>query len=81
MLSPYNNPLFFLSNTRSMVNKVDEINASIVNNKSDVAVITESWLSTNITDDLIMIPYFLRYVKTDLTTNVVVDSVPISKKH
>ena len=61
-------PTFFLSNTRSMVNKLDEINATIVNNKSDVAVITESWLSTNITDDLIMIPGF-RSVRKDRPDN------------
>ena len=54
----HNFPTFFLSITRSMVNKLDKINATIVNNKSDVADITESELSTNITDDLIMIPGF-----------------------
>ncbi|XP_044170468.1 uncharacterized protein LOC122954487 [Acropora millepora] len=64
----HNFPTFFLSNTRSMVNKLDEINATIVNNKSDVAVITESWLSTNITDDLIMIPGF-RSVRKDRPDN------------
>ena len=39
-----------------MVNKLDEISATVVNNKCDIAVITESWLSSNITNDLIRIP-------------------------
>ena len=63
----HNFPTFFLSSTRSMVSKLDEINATIVNNKSDVAVITESWLSTSITDDL-MIPGF-RSVRKDRPDN------------
>ena len=41
---PYDFPTFFLSNTRSMANKLDEISATITNNKCDVAIITESWL-------------------------------------
>ena len=54
----YDFPTFFLSNTRSMANKLDEISAAITNNKCDVAIITESWLSSNITNDLIKISGF-----------------------
>ena len=43
--STYNFPKILLSNTRSMVNKVDEISSVITINKCDIAVITESWLS------------------------------------
>ena len=57
--SPYNFPKIFLSNTRSMVNKLDEINTVITINKCNIAVITESWLSSNITNALVSIPgYF-----------------------
>lgn len=41
---PYDFPKIFLSNTRSMVNKLDEICAVVTSNGSDIAVITESWL-------------------------------------
>jgi hypothetical protein len=41
-----------------MANKLDEIGVTITNNKSDIAIITESWLSSNITNDLIKIPGF-----------------------
>ena len=51
----YDFPTFFLSNTRSMANK---LGATITNNKCDIAIITESWLSSNITNDLIKIPGF-----------------------
>ncbi|CAB4020499.1 Hypothetical predicted protein, partial [Paramuricea clavata] len=54
----YDFPTFFLSNSRSMANKLDEISATITNNKCDVAIITESWLSSSITNDLIKIPGF-----------------------
>ena len=54
----YDFPTFFLSNTRSMANKLDEISVTITNNKCDIAIITESWLSSNITNDLIKIPGF-----------------------
>ena len=47
------------SNTRSMVNKLDEICAVVTSNGSDIAVITESWLSSNISNDLINIPGFV----------------------
>ena len=54
----YDFPTFFLSNTRLMANKLDEISVTITNNKCDIAIITESRLSSNITNDLIKIPGF-----------------------
>ena len=49
-------PKLFLSNARSMVNKTDDIACTITNNNCDIVVITESWLSSNVTDQLISIP-------------------------
>ena len=46
----------FLSNTRSVVNKLDEISETVTNNLCNIAVITESWLSSCVTDQLISIP-------------------------
>ncbi len=79
----YDFPTFFLSNTRSMANKLDEISATITNNKCDVAIITESWLSSNITNDLIKYSQSIRkvFAKTDVTINVVVDYAPTSEIH
>ncbi|CAB4006245.1 Hypothetical predicted protein [Paramuricea clavata] len=51
-------PTIFLSNTRSMVNKIDDICGAVLTNKCDIAVITESWLLSHITDNLISIPGF-----------------------
>ena len=51
-------PTIFFSNTRSMVNKLDELHASISTNNCDIAIITESWLSPHISDDLISLPNF-----------------------
>ena len=49
-------PKLFLSNARSMVNKIDEICGSVTANLADIAVITESWLTSLVTDQLINIP-------------------------
>ena len=49
-------PKLFLSNARSMVNKIDEICGSVTGNLADIAVITESWLTSLVTDQLINIP-------------------------
>jgi len=59
----YDFPRFLLSNTRSMANKLDEISAVITNNNCNIAVITESWLSSNISNDLISVPGFLALCK------------------
>ena len=71
--SSYNFPKILLSNTRSMVNKVDEISSVITINKCDIAVITESWLSSNISNDMISVPDTPAFAETCLTTGVVVD--------
>ena len=38
-----------------MVNKLEEISETVTNNLCDIAVITESWLSSRVTDELISI--------------------------
>ena len=52
-------PKICFSNVRSMVNKIDEIFASISTNLYDVVVITEIWLNSRITDELIRIPGYV----------------------
>ena len=49
-------PKFFLSNVRSTVNKMDEIQGVISINKCDILVLTESWLTSKVSEDLITIP-------------------------
>ena len=39
-----------------MVNKLDEISETVTNNLCNIAVITESWLLSRMTDQLISIP-------------------------
>ena len=39
-----------------MVNKIDEICDSVTGNSADIAVITESWLTSLVTDQFINIP-------------------------
>jgi hypothetical protein len=41
-----------------MDNNLDEISVNITNNKCDIAIITETWISSNITNDLIKISGF-----------------------
>jgi hypothetical protein len=38
-------PRFLLANTQSIQNKIDELEAIVVNNSIDIACITESWLN------------------------------------
>ena len=52
-------PKICFSTVRSMVNKIDEIFASISTNLYDVVVITETWLNSRITDELIRIPGYV----------------------
>ena len=42
-----------------MVNKFDEVSASISTELYDVAVITETWLNSRVTDELIRIPGYV----------------------
>ena len=72
----YSFPKLFLSNTRSMVNKLDEIHGTISINSCDVTVITETWLTSNVTDNLISIPGFVHMSgEIALVINVVVGYV------
>ena len=48
-------PRILLSNTRSMVNKLEDISATISLNRPDIVVITEFWLTPCIKDDFINI--------------------------
>ena len=52
-------PKIWFSNARSMVNKLDEVSASISTELYDVAVITETWLNSRVTDELIRIPGYV----------------------
>ena len=52
-------PSIFFSNARSMVNKLDEIHGTIKANSFSIAAITESWLSSRVTDDLISLPGYV----------------------
>ena len=52
-------PKIWFSNVRSMVNKLDEVSASISTELYDVAVITETWLNSRVTDELIRIPGYV----------------------
>jgi hypothetical protein len=58
-----NLPELFLSNTRSLVNKTDELSSTILSLNPDVAIITETWLTSYVTDDLISIPGYNVYRK------------------
>ena len=49
----------FFSNARSMVNKLDAIHGTIKANSFSIAAITESWLSSCVTDDLISLPGYV----------------------
>ena len=52
-------PKILFSNVRSMVNKLDKVSASISTELYDVAVITETWLNSRVTDELIRIPGYV----------------------
>ena len=60
-------PKICFSNVRSMVDKIDEIFASISTNLYDVVVITETWLNSRITDELIRIPGHSRGMNSRVT--------------
>lgn len=49
-------PKFRLRHVRSMVNKINEIQGVISTNKCDILVLSESWLTPKVTNDLIAIP-------------------------
>ena len=47
----YHFPHIYLSNVRSMTNKIDETSSPISLNSYDIIVITESWLNSDVTDN------------------------------
>lgn len=51
-----------------MVNKLDEIQGVVLVNKCDILVITESWLTSKISDDLIALPGYV-HVRKDRPDN------------
>ena len=46
-------PSLFLSNTRSLVNKIEDLEIVIKNNDVDIACIPETWLTANIADPVV----------------------------
>ena len=48
-------PSFFLSNTRSLVNKIEDLEVVLNQNHVDIACITETWLTNNIPNSVVNI--------------------------
>ena len=46
-------PSLFLSNSRSLVNKIDELSETVFSLSVDIVVITETWLSPNVNNSAI----------------------------
>ena len=46
-------PSLFLSNTRSLVNKIEDLEIVIKNNDVDIACIPETWLTANTADPVV----------------------------
>jgi hypothetical protein len=46
-------PSLFLSNSRSLVNKIDELSGTVSSLSLDIVVITETWLSPNVSNSAI----------------------------
>ena len=46
-------PSLFISNARSLVNKIDELSSTVSNYSADIVVITETWLSNNVDNSVI----------------------------
>ena len=49
----YTLPSLFLSNSRSLVNKIDELSGTVSLLSLDIVVITETWLSPNVSNSAI----------------------------
>ena len=77
----YDFPTFFLSNTRSMANNLDEISVTITNNKCDIASSQNHGFRQTLRMISLRSPGFHVFAKTDVTTNVVEDYAPISEIH
>ena len=46
-------PSIFLTNTRSILPKLDELRLCVTSMQADIVIVTESWLSNDVTDDLL----------------------------
>ena len=46
-------PSLFLSNTRSLVNKIEDLEVVINQNDVDIVCITETWLTNNISNSVV----------------------------
>ena len=51
-------PSLFLSNSRSLVNKIDELSGTVSNLLADTVVITETWLTSNVDSAVINLSGF-----------------------
>jgi hypothetical protein len=51
-------PSLFLSNSRSLVNKIDELSGTVSNLLADIVVITETWLTSNVDSAVINLSGF-----------------------
>ena len=51
-------PSLFLSNTRSLVNKIEDLEVVINENNADIVCITETWLTNNIPDSVVEMKEF-----------------------
>ena len=60
-------PSLFISNARSLVNKIDELSSTVSNYSADIVVITETWLSNNVDNSVIGLNGFstFRYDRPD----------------
>ena len=60
-------PSLFISNARSLVNKIDELSSTVSNYSADIVVITETWLSNNVDNSVIVLNGFstFRYDRPD----------------
>jgi hypothetical protein len=54
-------PRFLLANTQSIQNKIDELEAIVVNNSVDIACITESWLNDDVATQLVNLSGYTCY--------------------
>ena len=51
-------PSLFISNARSLVNKIDELSSTVSNYSADIVVITETWLFNNVDSSVISLNGF-----------------------
>ena len=60
-------PALFISNSRSLLSKTDELSCTVANHSIDVAVITETWLSADISNSAVDLPGYsvIRHDRSD----------------